>query len=61
MADDIRQSQLTPDQCREQARLVRYTAEAVRSALLRHDLLDIASEYNQLAERAEDDSSGREF
>jgi hypothetical protein len=44
---------LTAEQYRERAKLVRYTAEAVRSALLRQDLLDVAAEYDQLADSAE--------
>ena len=44
---------LDAEQCRERAKLVRYTAEAVKSALLRQDLLEVANEYEQLAESAE--------
>ena len=44
---------LDAEQCRERAKLVRYTAETVRSALLRQDLLEVANEYEQLAESAE--------
>ena len=44
---------LDAKQCRECAKLVRYTAEAVKSALLRQDLLEVANEYEQLAESAE--------
>ncbi len=36
---------LDAEQCRERAKLVRYTAEAVKSALLRQDLLEVANEY----------------
>ena len=43
------------EQCRERARLVRYTAEAVKSALLRHDLLDIAERFDELAENIEEE------
>ena len=43
----------TAEQCRDRARLIRYTAAAVKSALLRQDLLEMASEYEQLAESAE--------
>jgi len=32
---------LTTEQYRERAKLARYTAEAVKSALLRQDLLDV--------------------
>jgi hypothetical protein len=42
------------EQCRERARLVRYTAEAVKSALLRHDLLDIAKQFDELADSIEE-------
>jgi hypothetical protein len=38
---------------RGRVKLIRYTAEAVKSALLRHDLLDIAAEYDQLADSTE--------
>ena len=44
---------LDAEQCRERAKLVRYTAEAVKSALLRQDLLEVANEYEQLADSAE--------
>ena len=52
MADDdlLRPS---AEQYRERAKRVRFTAQAVRSALLRHDLLDMAEEYEWLAERVE--------
>ena len=52
MADD-HVNHLTLEQCRERAKLVRYTAEAVRSALLQQDLLDVAAEYDQLADSTE--------
>jgi hypothetical protein len=50
MADDHDTNHLTAEQYRERAKLVRYTAESVRSALLRQDLLDVAAEYDQLAD-----------
>jgi len=53
MADHVLSPPLTAEQCRDRARLIRYTAAAVKSALLRHDLLEMASEYEQLAESAE--------
>jgi len=51
MTDD-RQCRLSPDQYRERAKLVRNLAGGVRSALLRQDLLDIASEYEDRAQSA---------
>ena len=39
MADHVLSPPLTAEQCRDRARLIRYTAAAVKSALLRHDLL----------------------
>ena len=53
MADDADLLPRTVEQYREQAKLVRYTAEAVKSALLRHDLLDIADEFDELADSIE--------
>jgi hypothetical protein len=53
MPDDPKPIHLDAKQCRERAKLVRYTAEAVKSALLRQDLLEVANEYEQLAESAE--------
>jgi hypothetical protein len=53
MPDDPKSIHLDAEQCRERAKLVRYTAEAVKSALLRQDLLEVANEYEQLAESAE--------
>ena len=53
MADHVLSPPLTAEQCRDRARLIRYTAAAVKSALLRHDLLEMASEYEQLARGAE--------
>jgi hypothetical protein len=53
MTDYSDQNHLTPEQYRERAKLIRYTAEAVRSALLRHDLLDVAAEYDQRADNSE--------
>jgi hypothetical protein len=53
MADDRDPNNLTAEQYRERAKLVRYTAEAVRSALLRQDLLDVAAEYDHLADSTE--------
>ena len=50
MSEDPHQLRLTPDQCRERARLVRNLAEGVRSALLRQDLLDVANDYERRAE-----------
>ena len=41
---------INTDQYRERAKLVRYTAEAARSALFRDDLLEIAREYDERAE-----------
>ena len=45
--------------CRERARLVRYTAEAAKSALLRRDLLDIAEQYDRLADSIEEGAGQR--
>jgi hypothetical protein len=45
--------QLTADQCRQRAKLVRNFAKGVSSGLLRQDLLDIAAEYERHAESAE--------
>ena len=42
---------LDAEQCRERAKLVRYTAEAVKSALLRQDLLEVANEYLPRAQK----------
>jgi hypothetical protein len=53
MADHVLAPPLTAEQCRDRARLIRYTAAAVKSALLRHDLLEMASEYEQFARGAE--------
>jgi hypothetical protein len=54
MADDVpNQEHLTAEQCRQRATLVRRTAVAVKSALLRDDLLDIAAQYERLAETRE--------
>ena len=53
MADDHDTNHLAPEQYREHAKLARYTAKAMRSTLLRQDLLDIAAEYDELAETAE--------
>ena len=50
MPADAKSMHLDAEQCRERAKLVRYTAEAVRSALLRDDLLEIAREYDERAE-----------
>jgi len=41
---------LTAEQYRERAKLVRYAAQGVKSALFRHDLLDVAEHYGRLAE-----------
>jgi hypothetical protein len=41
---------LTAEQYRERAKLVRHAAQGVKSALFRHDLLDIAEQYDHLAE-----------
>jgi hypothetical protein len=40
------------------AKLARYTAAAAKSALLRQDLLEVASEYERLAESAASSPSG---
>jgi hypothetical protein len=53
MADHVLSPPLTAEQCRDRATFIRYTAAAVKSALLRHDLLEMASEYEQLARGAE--------
>lgn len=50
MSDDAHQPCLAAEQYRARATLIRYTAEAVRSALLRCDLLEIANQYDKLAE-----------
>jgi hypothetical protein len=55
MADDADLLPRTAEQYRERAKLVRYTAEAVKSALLRHDLLDIANEFDELADSIEEE------
>jgi hypothetical protein len=49
---------LTTEQYRERAKLARYTAAAAKSALLRQDLLEVASEYERLAESAASSPSG---
>jgi hypothetical protein len=49
--DNVHVAPVTAEQWRQRARLLRYTAEAVRSGLLRQDLLEIAGEYESLAER----------
>ena len=56
MPDDTRQPRLTADQCRERAKLVRNLAEGVGSALLRQDLIEVASEYERGADMAESGS-----
>jgi galactokinase len=55
MADGAASQQhLTAEQYRERAKLVRHAAQGVKSALLRHDLLDItAQQYEHLAETVE--------
>ena len=50
---DFDEHRPSAEQYRERAKLVRYTAQAVRSALLRDDLLDIAAQYDHLAETIE--------
>jgi hypothetical protein len=47
------QEQLTAEQYRERAKLARQAEQGVKSALLRHDLLDIAAQYDHLAESVE--------
>ena len=54
MADGADLLHSAAEQCRERARLVRYTAEAVKSAVLRHDLLDIAEQFDELADSIEE-------
>lgn len=41
------------EQYRERAKFVRYTAQAVRSDLLRQHLIELATEYDGLAKTAE--------
>ena len=41
---------LSAEQFRDRAKFLRYTAEAVRSALLRDDLLEIARKFDERAE-----------
>ena len=53
MADHVLSRRLAAEQCRDRAGHIRYTAAAVKSALLRQDLLEMASEYEQLARGAE--------
>jgi hypothetical protein len=54
MADGaVSQEHLRAEQYRERAKLARLAAQAVKGALLRHDLLDIAARYEHLAERVE--------
>jgi uncharacterized protein Yka (UPF0111/DUF47 family) len=45
----------TAEQYRERAKLVRMKAAAVRTALLRRDLLDIAEQYDRLADSIEEE------
>ena len=47
---DFDEHRPSAEQYRERAKRVRYTAQAVRTALLRDDLLDIADEFDQLAD-----------
>jgi|GraSoiStandDraft_50_1057286.scaffolds.fasta_scaffold3190305_1 hypothetical protein len=47
---DIQVTDLSAEQFRDRAKFLRYTAEAVRSALLRDDLLEIAREFDERAE-----------
>jgi hypothetical protein len=49
----VSQQRLTAEQYRERAKLARQAAQGVKSALLRHDLLDIAAQYDHLAESVE--------
>ena len=60
MADDADPPPRTAEQYRERAKLVRYTAAAAKSALLRHDLLDIADEFDELADSIERDGDCRQ-
>jgi hypothetical protein len=54
MADDLDALECpTAEQYRDRAKLIRYTAEAVKSGLLRQDLLELAAEYDELAEAAD--------
>jgi hypothetical protein len=46
---------LPPSSAENERGFVRYTAEAVKSALLRHDLLDIAERFDELAENIEEE------
>jgi hypothetical protein len=54
MADFDEHRPTSAEQYRERAKRVRYTAQAVRSALLRDDLLDVAEEYESVAESLEE-------
>lgn len=56
MCDHVDLMHLKAGQCRERAKLIRYTAQAVRSAFLRDDLLDIAREYDERAVALERDN-----
>jgi RNA:NAD 2'-phosphotransferase (TPT1/KptA family) len=54
MADDIIDApQLTAEQYRERAKLVRQTAAATTSRLRRQGLLDTARRYEELADNSE--------
>jgi hypothetical protein len=50
---DFDEHRPSAEQYRERAKRVRYTAQAVKSALSRDDLLDIAEEYEFLADNLE--------
>jgi hypothetical protein len=53
MAKDVDGLQPTAEQYRERAKLVRQKALAVKTALLRYELLDIARQYEDLADIAD--------
>ena len=59
MTDDAHPLHPTAEPYRERARLVRHTAQGVRSASLRDDLLEAAREYDQLAESAAEAAENR--
>jgi hypothetical protein len=46
---------LPPSSAENERGSSRYTAEAVKSALLRHDLLEIAKQFDELADSIEEE------
>ena len=61
MLHDVRPLHLTSDHCHQRAKLVRNFAKGVTSDLLRQDLLDIAAEYERLADAMANGAAGNEI